>query len=167
MDININLPEGWNLPDNDPDDYQSFEEIPELDPEDAKREKWMRWKDSPYQVSDMGRVRRVYEDGRVKMRKPRNDDRGKFRVNLTWTHQGVPHREEPFLHQMVMELFGPEKPRGEHIVVCHKKPTGTDGKPDNRLANLYWCDRSRNVEDAWDDGLMDTGAEWKKGQCRR
>jgi hypothetical protein len=61
-----------------------------------------------------------------------------------------------------MSLFGPEKPSGEHIVVCHKKPTGTDGKPDNRLSNLYWCDRSRNVEDAWNDGLMDSGAEWKK-----
>lgn len=163
MDININLPEGWNIPGSD-GDYESFEEVPLLDPEDAKVEKWLRWKDSPYQVSDMGRVRRVYENGQVKYRKPRSDDRGKFRFNLTWTRGGFPHREEPFAHQLVMELFGPEKPRGEHIVVCHKKPTGADGKPDNRLSNLYWCDRSRNVSDAWDDGLMDTGAEWKKGE---
>jgi hypothetical protein len=73
----------------------------------------------------------------------------------------VPYREEFFIHQAVMALFGPEKPEGEHIVVCHKQPTGEDGKPNNRLSNLYWCDRSRNVEDAWDDGLMDTGAKWK------
>ena len=109
----------------------------------------------------MGRVRRVQKDGGVKYRKPRSDDRGKYRVNLTWERSGVPYREEPFLHQAVMSLFGPEKPAGEHIVVCHKKPTGPDGKPDNRLANLYWCDRSRNVEDSWDDGLMETGARWK------
>jgi hypothetical protein len=33
--------------------------------------------------------------------------------------------------------------------------------PDNRLANLYWCDRSMNCEDSWDDGLMETGAKLK------
>jgi hypothetical protein len=148
MDININIPEGWQVGENE--DTESFEEIPELDPNDAKREQWKQWKDSPYQISDMGRVRRVQQNGGINYRKPRSDDRGKYRVNL-----------EPFLHQAVMAVFGPEKPQGDHIVVCHKKPTGTDGKPDNRLANLYWCDRSRNVEDSWDDGLMETGARWK------
>jgi len=163
MDININVPDGWSVnKGNEVDDAESFEEIPQLDQNDEKREQWKAWKDSPYQISDMGRVRRIYDNGTVKYRKPRSDDRGKFRVNLTWTRNGTPYREEPFLHQAVMSLFGPEKPAGEHIVVCHKKPTGTDGKPDNRLSNLYWCDRSRNVEDAWNDGLMDSGAEWKK-----
>lgn len=165
MDINIRVPEGWTVNEGDEvDDSESFEEVPQLDPEEEKREKWKQWKDSPYQISDMGRVRRMQQNGMAKLRKPRSDDRGKFRVNLTWERNGTPYREEPFLHQMVMELFGPEKPSGDHIVVCHKKPTGRDGKPDNRLSNLYWCDRSRNVEDAWDDGLMDSGAEWKKGQ---
>lgn len=158
MDININIPNGWSLP----EESESFEEVPTLDPEDEKREEWKQWKDSPYQVSNMGRVRRVEKSGAFNLRKPRSDDRGKYRVNLTWTKDGVPYREEPFLHQMVMFLYGPEKPSGENIVVCHRKPTGTDGKPDNRIDNLYWCDRSRNVEDAWDDGLMETGAKWKK-----
>lgn len=161
MDINIDIPDGWMVGEGQIDDTESFEEVPELDPTDEKREQWKPWKDSPYQVSDMGRVRRIYENGETKYRKPRSDDRGKYRINLTWTRNGTPYREEPFQHQMVMATFGPEKPSGEHIVVCHKKPTGPDGKPDNRLSNLYWCDRSRNVEDSWDDGLMDSGAEWK------
>jgi hypothetical protein len=157
MEININIPEGWGVD----DEVESFEEVPELDPNDAREEVWKRWKDSPFQVSNMGRVRRIKSDGSVKMRKPRSDDRGKYRMNATWVRNGVPYREEFFIHQAVMALFGPEKPEGEHIVVCHKQPTGEDGKPNNRLSNLYWCDRSRNVEDAWDDGLMDTGAKWK------
>jgi len=167
MDININVPEGWGISGKESlasDDSESFVEVPELDSEDAEREEWKPWKDSPYQVSNMGRVRRMLQDGSINLRKPRSDDRGKYRVNLTWERNGVPYREEPFLHQMVFSVFGPEKPRGDNIVVCHRKPTGPDGEPDNRLSNLYWCDRSRNVEDAWDDGLMDTGAEWKKGE---
>jgi hypothetical protein len=161
MDININVPEGWSVGEENIDDQESFEEVPMLDPEDEKQEEWKQWKDSPYQVSNMGRVRRVEKSGAFNLRKPRSDDRGKHRVNLTWTKEGVPYREEPFLHQMVMSLYGPEKPSGENIVVCHRNPTGTDGKPDNRLSNLYWCDRSKNVEDSWDDGLMEEGAKWK------
>jgi acyl-CoA thioesterase len=153
--MNINIPEGWRT-------AVDMEEVPQLDEDDASNEEWKRWKDSPYQVSNMGRVRRVNNDGTFKMRRPRDDDRGKYRMNATWVRNGVPHREEFFIHQAVMALFGPEKPRGDHVVVCHKKPTGEDGKPDNRLSNLYWCDRSRNVEDSWDDGLMEKGAKWKK-----
>ncbi len=158
LEVNINIPDGWSLGD---DSTVDMEEVPELPPEEAKMEKWLPWKDSPFQVSNMGRVRRIHEDGSVKMRKPRSDGRGKFRMNATWIRNGVPYREEFFIHQAVMALFGPEKPKGDHIVVCHKRPTGEDGKPDNKLSNLYWCDRSRNVEDAWDDGLMESGAKWK------
>jgi hypothetical protein len=82
-------------------------------------------------------------------------------MNATWVRNGTPHREEFFIHQAVMALYGPEKPSGDNIVVCHRKPTGEDGKPDNRISNLYWCDRSRNVKDSWDDGLMEEGAKWK------
>lgn len=162
MEININIPDGWNIPPEDEEEVVELEEVPVLSPEDAQAEEWRPWKDSPFQVSNMGRVRRIREDGSIKMRKPRSDDRGKYRMNATWvTDQGIPHREEFFIHQAVMALFGPEKPQGEHIVVCHKRPTGEDGKPDNRITNLYWCNRSRNVEDAWDDGLIENGAKWK------
>lgn len=45
MEININVPEGWQV--DDSEEIESFEEIPSLDPEDAKLEQWKQWKDSP------------------------------------------------------------------------------------------------------------------------
>lgn len=115
-------------------------EIPEGWSEFA--ETWKRWKKSPYEVSNMGRVRR---DGDI--RKPRDDDRGHFRVNLTWN--GI--REEPKLHHMVMELFGPPKPKGDNVVVMHKNNNGKD----NRISNLKWGTIAENTKEAYRDGLID------------
>lgn len=106
-------------------------------------ERWKQWKDSPYEVSTLGRVRNS-ETGEI--RKPRSDDRKHQRVNLTWDGK----REEPPLHQMVIETFGPPKPSGEHIVVLHKDNNGEN----NRLSNLKWGTRSENVQQAHDDGLI-------------
>ena len=150
--IKISIPAGWKPRVNPQQQRQqqtvSMDEAPEISPEDAKIERWMPWKDSPYQVSDMGRVRRVEQTGAFNIRKPRDDSRGHWRYNLTWTRDGIPYREEPFIHQMVMELFGPPKPSGDHIVILH----GRDDGHDNRLSNLTWGTRSDNVEEAWDDG---------------
>ena len=52
---------------------------------------------------------------------------------------------------MVMELFGPPKPKGQNIVILHKDNDGTN----NALSNLKWGSKSQNVQQAWDDGLMD------------
>lgn len=106
-------------------------------------ERWKQWKNSPYEVSNMGRVRNS-ETGEI--RKPRSDDRKHHRVNLTWDGK----REEPLLHQMVMEAFGPSKPKGEHIVILHKDNNGEN----NKLSNLEWGTRSENVQQAWDDNLL-------------
>jgi hypothetical protein len=106
-------------------------------------ERWKQWKDSPYEVSSGGKVRRK---GDSEHRKPRDDDRKHQRVNLTWNGK----REEPPLHQMVMELFGPPKPAGEHIVILHKDNDGTN----NAISNLKWGTRSQNVQQAHDDGLI-------------
>ena len=114
-------------------------EIPEGWSEFA--ETWKRWKKSPYEISNMGRVRRGGE-----IRKPRDDDRGHYRMNLTWDG----NREEPKIHHMVMELFGPSKPDGKAIVM-HKNNNGKD----NRLSNLKWGTREQNTQDAYDDGLID------------
>ena len=62
-------------------------------------EEWKQWKKSPYYVSNKGRVKR---DGEI--RAPRDDSRGHYRVNLTYDGK----REEPKIHQMVMDLFGPQ-----------------------------------------------------------
>jgi hypothetical protein len=106
-------------------------------------EKWKKWKDSPYEVSTLGRVRNS-ETGEI--RKPRSDDRKHHRVNLTWDGK----REEPMLHRLVMDLFGPPKPSGENIVILHKDNNGEN----NRLSNLKWGTRSENVQQVYDDGLI-------------
>ena len=113
-------------------------------------EKWKQWKNSPYEVSSTGKVRRK---GEKDLRKPRDDDRKHQRVNLTWDGR----REEPPLHQMVMELFGPPKPKGEHIVILHKDNDGTN----NSISNLKWGTRSENVQAAHDDGLIKNGSSKK------
>ena len=104
---------------------------------------WKQWKDSPYEVSREGKVRRKGDDSH---RKPRDDDRKHQRVNLTWDGK----REEPPLHQMVMELFGPPKPQGKNIVILHKDNDGTN----NAISNLEWGTRSENVQQAHNDGLI-------------
>jgi hypothetical protein len=106
-------------------------------------EKWKQWKDSPYEVSSGGKVRRK---GEKVARKPRDDDRKHQRMNMTWNGK----REEPLVHQMVMDLFGPPKPQGEHIVILHKDNNGTN----NSISNLKWGTRSENVQQAHNDGLI-------------
>lgn len=130
MDRPIQPPDGWRVK------RPAFS--------DSKpKEVWKKWHDSPYEVSNTGKVRRI---GSNEIRKPRDDDRKHQRMNLTWNGK----REEPPLHQMVMELFGPPKPKGEHIVILHKDNDGTN----NAISNLKWGTRSENVQQAHDDGLI-------------
>ena len=79
-------------------------------------------------------------------RKPRDDGRKHQRMNMTWKG----NREEPLIHQMVMELFGPPKPKGNNIVILHKDNDGTN----NSISNLKWGTRSENTQQAHDDGLI-------------
>lgn len=139
---NVNVPDGWRVKGRD-QGGRSFS--------DSGKEVWKQWKNSPYEVSNTGKVRRK---GEKELRKPRDDDRKHQRVNLTWDG----NREEPPLHQMVMELFGPPKPKGEHIVILHKDNDGTN----NAISNLKWGTRSENVQQAHDDGLIKNGNSSKK-----
>lgn len=129
-----------------PDGWRPRRFKPEFSAEKPATERWKRYKDSPYEVSSMGRVRRKEANGSYNLRKPRDDDRKHLRVNLTWDGK----REEPSLHQIVMEAFGPPKPKGEHIVILHKDNDGTN----NKISNLKWGTRSENVQQAHDDGLI-------------
>lgn len=131
---NLKIPDGWRA-------KPKFKEK-----QQATKERWGRYKDSPYEVSTLGRVRRKNDDGTYTLRRPRSDDREHHRVNLTWNGK----REEPPVHQVVMEVHGPPKPKGENIVILHKNNNGED----NRLANLKWGTKSENVQQAHDDGLI-------------
>lgn len=130
---NFQPPDGWRVRDQQRGD-RNFSDSKEI---------WKQWRDSPYEVSNKGRVRRK---GSGEVRKPRDDDRKHQRVNLTWSG----NREEPPLHQLVMELFGPPKPKGQNIVILHKDNDGTN----NAISNLKWGTRSQNVQQAHDDGLI-------------
>ena len=130
---NFNAPDGWRVRGRE-QGGRNFS---------GSEETWKQWKNSPYEVSNTGKVRRK---GSGEVRKPRDDDRKHQRVNLTWDG----NREEPPLHQMVMDLFGPPKPKGENIVILHKDNDGTN----NAISNLKWGTRSENVQQAHDDGLI-------------
>ncbi len=131
------VPDGWRVSGRD-QGGRNFS--------DSGGEQWKKWRSSPYEFSNKGRVRRKEADGSYNMRKPRDDDRKHLRVNLTWNGR----REEPLVHQCVMELFGPPKPQGKNIVILHKDNNGTN----NALSNLKWGSRSENVQQAHNDGLM-------------
>jgi hypothetical protein len=140
---NLNVPNGWRVRGRG-QGGRNFAD---------SKEAWKKWKNSPYEISNKGRVRRKEADGSYNMRKPRDDDRKHLRVNLTWDG----HREEPMLHQCVMELFGPPKPKGENIVILHKDDDGTN----NAISNLKWGTRSENVQSAHDNGLIKKGSSKK------
>lgn len=131
------IPDGWRVSGRD-QGGRNFS--------DSGGEQWKKWRSSPYEFSNKGRVRRKEADGSYNMRKPRDDDRKHLRVNLTWNGR----REEPLVHQCVMELFGPPKPQGKNIVILHKDNNGTN----NALSNLKWGSRSENVQQAHNDGLI-------------
>lgn len=127
-------PEGWRVKKPSYSDQQS---------PPSKKEVWKKWRDSPYEFSNLGHCRRI---GSTELRKPRDDDRKHHRINLTWDGK----REEPMLHQVIMELFGPPKPKGENIVILHKDNDGTN----NAISNLKWGTKSQNTQQVWDDGLL-------------
>lgn len=133
----INVPHGWRVRGR----VQGGRDFSDSD----NKEVWKKWRNSPYEVSNKGRVRRKEQNGSYSLRKPRDDDRKHHRVNLTWDGK----REEPPIHQLVMELFGPPKPKGEHVVILHKDNNGTN----NSISNLEWGTRSENTQQVWDDGL--------------
>jgi hypothetical protein len=132
----MQVPNGWRIKGRDRGGRNYSDSSP--------KEIWKQWRNSPYEVSNKGRVRRK---GSTELRKPRDDDRKHQRINLTWDGK----REEPMLHQIVMELFGPPKPKGENIVILHKDNDGTN----NAISNLKWGTKSENVQQAHDDGLID------------
>lgn len=122
-------------------------------PPSLKGEKWKFWGSSPYEVSNMGRVRRG-----AKMLKPRANPAGFLYVHASYDGK----IEQPALHRMILEAFGKKPPKGtKNPVVAHKN----NKKNDNRLTNLEWASTSDNTEDAYDDALYkEKGAnnpEWR------
>lgn len=123
-------------------------------PASLKGEKWKFWSSSPYEVSNMGRVRRD-----EKILKPRANPAGFLYVHASYDGK----IEQPALHRMVLEAFGHKPPKGvKNPVVAHKN----NKKNDNRLENLRWASTSDNTEDAYDDALYEekgaNNSDWIK-----
>jgi hypothetical protein len=138
--------------DNNPND-PDLNNTPEK-PDSKKGEKWKYWKDSPYEVSNMGRVRRGN-----KILKPRISSRGFAYLHASYNGS----QTQPSYHSMVLDAFGPPPPKGvKSPVISHKD----NNKLNNKVSNLKWASTSDNTQDAYSDGLIKgkgaNNQKWKK-----
>lgn len=138
--------------DNNPND-PDLNNTPEK-PASKKGEEWRYWKDSPYEVSNLGRVRRGN-----KVLKPRISSRGFAYLHASYNGKVT----QPSYHSMVLEAFGVKPPKGvKNPVISHKN----NKKTDNRLSNLKYASTSDNTQDAYSDGLIGkkgaNNEKWKK-----
>lgn len=96
------------------------------------------WKDikdyEGYQVSNMGRVRSVYKNGKEKMLKPQTNNRYLY-VNL-YKNKKI---KKKYIHRLVAEAFLDDY--SEFLEVNHKD----ENKTNNYMANLEMCTKEYNV----------------------
>lgn len=118
------------------------------------KEIWKPYKNTPYMVSNKGRVRRD-----EKILKERLNPAGYSYANLSYNGKS----EQPAVHEMVLDAFKVPRPKGvKDPIVKHKN----NKKDDNNLDNLEWGDIAENTEDAYADGLIEgkgaNNPKWKK-----
>ena len=121
---------------------------PEFTPEELASEQWRDVIDFPgYQVSNLGRVRRV----RVTILKPNSWGTDYARLTLYRGKQRDKDFKSFGVHQLVARAFIGPKPDG-HI------PNHEDGnKWNNRTSNLAYKTHSENTQHAYDTGLAKPG----------
>lgn len=88
-----------------------------------------------YLVSDLGKVKRIYKNGKERVIKPNEINSGYFVVNLCVNSKP----KIKLVHRLVAEAFipNPEKlSQVNHI---------NEDKTDNRACNLEWCDSKHNI----------------------
>lgn len=115
-------------------------------------ERWAAIPDWPeYEVSDLGRVRRVLPArGAVvgSVLKAKLSRNGYLRVRLSRDY----HRAPMHLHRLIAVAFVP-RPDGAGGLVCH----GDGDRTNNRVGNLYWGTHAENAQDMIDHGRSPKG----------
>lgn len=109
------------------------------------------WKSIPgyeglYNVSNMGRVQKLFNKGRCKkgILQPHKSFKGYLRIHLQKNKKG----NTGTIHQLVLFAFRGPRPKG--LLVTHLN----DIKTDNRLENLQWMSNSENIKLAYKHGRM-------------
>lgn len=86
---------------------------------------------------------KVWSNKNNKFLKPALDERGYYRVGLSFNGKSKTYK----LHRLIAEMFIPKiegKNQVNHI---------NGIKTDNRIENLEWCNNAENQKHAWDNGL--------------
>lgn len=109
--------------------------------------RWIKGYENLYQISNFGRTKRIYKNGKAKILKPWINRQGYLQVDLC--KKGESHHFP--VHQLVAEAFisNPEnKPE-----VNHKFGV----KFDCYFENLEWSTRAENVQHSYEMGLNHSG----------
>ena len=101
---------------------------------------WRQYQDTPYEVSDFGRVRRILWGGKRRLLKPKKSRYVTFTISM--------HNEKKtvLLHRIVAEAF-----LGTSNGLCVNHINGD--RHDNRAVNLEYVTYTQNSHHAWASGL--------------
>lgn len=109
---------------------------------------WKEIKDLPYEISNIGNVRRkhnsAYKQKAKKYVKPYKNNKGYLCINLYKESKCYKFQ----IHRLMAIYFIPNP--NDLPVINH-----IDGIPTNNiLNNLEWCTQKHNIQHAWDTGLI-------------
>lgn len=109
------------------------------------QEKWKKIKDYEglYEISNLGRIKRIYKNGKTRILKPSFNEWGYFQINLSKNNKTKNFK----IHRLVACAFLDNK--NNNLQVNH-----IDGnKQNNKINNLEFCSAKENIQHAIKIGL--------------